>query len=73
MDKIETSFVTNTKNKELKFEIFIEDFDKKDQKMATDFNSIYNFWCFCSNLHNSIDWKSNMDILKFLLVSFPIC
>ena len=40
-----------------KFEIFVEDFDRKVQEIPTNFNSIYDFWYFCSNLHNSIDWK----------------
>ena len=55
--KVETSFSTNTKKEVRKFEIFIEDFNKKVQEIATDFNSICDLWYFCSNLHDSINWK----------------
>ena len=56
-----------------KFEIFVKDFDRKVQEIPANFNSIYDFWYFCSNLHDSIDWKSNMEILKFLLIFCPVC
>ena len=60
----ETSATNKQKNNDVifarehrKFKISVEDFDRKVQKIVTGFNSIYDFWYFCSNLHDSIDWK----------------
>ena len=44
-------------NEEQKFKIFVENFNKKVQEIAADFNIIYDFWYFCSNLHESMYWK----------------
>ena len=70
--KFETSATNKQKNNDVifarehrKFKISVEDFDRKVQKIVTDFNSIYDFWYFCSNLHDSM-------ILKFLLISYPL-
>ena len=70
--KFETSATNKQKNNDVifarehrKFKISVEDFDRTVQKIVTDFNSIYDFWYFCSNLHDSM-------ILKFLLISYPL-
>ena len=63
--ELKTPFATNTKNGEQKFEIFVEDFNKNVQEIVTDFNSIYDVSYFCSNLHDSIDWKIKHTDPKF--------
>ena len=40
-----------------KFEISIEDFNRKVEEIAASPESIIAFLYFCSNLHEKIEWK----------------
>ena len=75
----ETSATKKQKNNEVifarehrKFKISVEDFDRKVQKIVTDFNSIMIFGIFVPIYTIALTGKSNMQILKFLLISYPV-